>query len=221
MAAPQRIAGGTGAVDKSGIISLKIPWVVSTLEEAMTFIPPAAPLGLPLVDRSATEDAGDWLVTCSYQGATPATVAAAKSNGFNETFELDDSTAEQPIDTHPDFLSISKKYGWDADLKEFKKEITVEGKTVVNPLYGTTAYLDINPVWRKTSTAFTFPQNLLREVGCIDKPTGAILPPTLPDNREWLKRSLKAAWNGNIWSITEEWLASGRYKWSRDIYRVR
>ena len=45
-------------------------------------------------------------------------------------------------------------------------------------------------------------------------------PPNLPGDRDWLKRSLRASWRGNCWDITEEWLASGRYKWNRDIYKV-
>ena len=65
-----------------------------------------------------------------------------------------------------------------------------------------------------------FPKDLLTAVGCIDKPTGKIEPPSLPGDRDWLKRSLRAAWRGNTWEITEEWLASGRYKWNRDIYKA-
>jgi len=216
---PYRVEGASGGVDKNGIISCRIPWIVSTLEEAIAFVPASAPFGLPLVDRSFSEDKGDIQVTLFYEGKKSG--GGSSANGSDETFELEDSTAEQPIDTHPDFEAISKKYKWNDTKKEFEKNISVDGKSRINPLYATTSYLDINAVWRKTYTSDSFPHGLLRSVGCIDQPSGRISPPDLPDGRDWLKRSLKASWRGNVWAITEEWLGAGRYKWNRDIYRVR
>lgn len=213
-AEPHRIAGATFSVDRTGIATLKVPYVIYDVEQLATYDPGTAPLGLAIVERSASEDGGDWILWLVYEGIKAGTQTV-------ETYELDDSTAEQPIDTYPDFgYPRWEKYKWDDDKKEFPKDITIDGKPGINPLYGTTSYLDINPVWRKSSVASELPKDLLSAVGCIDVPTGDKQPPKLPGDRDWLKRSLKATWRGNAWVISEEWLASGRYKWNRDIYKV-
>ena len=214
-AEPHRIAGATFSTDRIGISTFKVPYVVYSEDQLATFEPGTPPFGLTLVERSANEDGGDWVLWLLYEGI--------RSGGQDsiELFELDCSTAEQPIDTYPDFgYPRWKKYQWDADKREFPRDITIDGKPGINPLYGTTSYLDINPIWRKISVEVKFPKFLLAEVGCISKPVGQIDPPDLPSNRDWLKRSLRASYRGNCWEVTEEWLASGRYRWNRDIYKV-
>lgn len=214
-AEPHRIAGATYNGDRNGISTFRVPWVVYTEEEIATFVPPSPPLGLPLVERFAAEDNGDWILTLVYEGLKDGQEPV-------ELFELDDSTAEQPIDTYPDFGANVRweKYKWDDTKREFPKSVVIDGKKVSNPLYGTTSYLDINPIWRKSYVLSDFPTDLLATVGCIDTPTGKKTPPKLAGDRDWLKRSLKAVWRGNVWAINEEWMASGRYKWNRDIYKV-
>lgn len=211
---PHRIAGATFSTDRKGISTFKIPWVVYTQDQLDTFEPSDPPLGLTLVERSGNEDGGDWVLWLLYEGIK-------KGKETVDLFELDCSTAEQPIDTYPDFgYPRWAKYQWDKEKREFPRDITIDGQPGINPLYGTTSYLDINPIWRRMSVATDFPKDLLSAVGCIDKPTGKIPPPTLPNSRDWLKRSLRASWRGNCWDITEEWLASGRYQWNRDIYKA-
>ena len=217
MPEPHRIAGATFNGDRSNILSFKVPWIVYTEEQLASFKPPEAPLGLPIVDRSATQDNGDWVLTLTYEGVKPGATV-------EETFELDGGTSEDPIESHPDWEALKKKYKAIMDGEKFDgwpAMVNTEYGKVKNPMLGVSAFLNTSAVWRRGFGDMNFPADLLRELGCVDRPRGKIQPPSLPEGRNWLKRSIKATWRGNIWTINEEWLASGRGGWNRDIYKVR
>lgn len=213
----RRLNGATCSVDKNGVASFKIPYVVSTEAEIISFAPPRRPMNLPIVGREATEDNGDWILTLNFEGLPDS----SKETEIEEVYELDGSTSEDPIETHPDFELIAKKYRWDREEREFSQKVNVDGKLVRNPLAGASAYLNVGAVWRRTFGARDFPEGLLRALGCIDEPQGKRKPPRMPDGRNWLKRSVKATWRGNVWTISEEWLGSGRGGWNRDLYRSK
>jgi len=217
MPEPNRIAGASFNADRSGVLTFKIPWVVYSEEQCATFVPSSLPLDLPIVDRSASDDNGDWILTLNHEGVRPGAE-------IEETFELDGSTSEDPIETHPDWEALKNKYKAIMDgekLDSWPAKITIDGESRKNPMLGVSAFLNIGAVWRRGFGEKNFPTYLLREIGCIDNPRGKMQPPTLPEGRNWIKRSLKATWRGNIWTINEEWLASGRGGWNRDIYKVR
>lgn len=216
MPEPRQLDGSTFS-SKSRICSFQMRWLVASMEELDTFEPPSLPLGLPITDRKGVLDNGDWILTLTHEGVRDGVEV-------EETFELDGSTSEEPIETLPDFQALAKKYKavMDGDkLEGWSQTVTIDGKAVKNPLLGVTAYLATGAVWRRSFGTPDFPDGLLKELGCIYTPTGAKSPPALPEGRTWLKRSLKAVWRGNIWQVTEEGLASGPGGWNRDIYRVR
>jgi len=64
-----RLNGGTFKRDETGLISIVMPWEVSTLDDCILFIPDPAPYGLPIVDRSAEEfTVGTWTLKLTYEG---------------------------------------------------------------------------------------------------------------------------------------------------------
>ena len=80
-------------------------------------------------------------------------------------------------------------------------------------------------MWRRTQLRKQLPADIHRNLFCIERPPqpkpGNVSVPTLPDISTWLKTSVRASWRGNVWQISEEWMASGRYGWNKHIYRKR
>lgn len=212
------ISGVTFSQDKTGIVTFKVPWIVRQPIELVTFAPTWVPLGLPVVDRSGTNRTdGDWDLMLTHEGA----VAGIK---LEETFELDYTSTDEPIETFPKFDALAKKYkakivedrleGWPKTLKDDS------GNQIKNPMYGVTHYSSPGATWTATRILPEFPSDLLDRLGKIASPrtNGRITPPKTPRLRNWLKRSVKASWRGNVWSVTESYLLSGDGGFIRDIY---
>jgi hypothetical protein len=224
---PLPTTGITGGISETGIATVEVPIYVATLGEALNALPN---LGIDLPYRSRTfsqEDEGTFKVVLHFEGVTTT---------FNEedqvTFELDTSMNEDPIQTHPFFDTLKKRYHWDVVKEQFSETLPETGgqqtalsggsqKTKKNPLFGVENWLVIGAVFRKTYAAKSIPASLLRGIGTIvDKPPGIeqFKIPSAAKKRNWLKVAPKIKRKGNAVEITEEYMLSGPNGWIRDIY---
>lgn len=222
---PLQLLGTGGSVDRNGIISVDVPIWVGTLGEALS-VSVSLGLGVPLVSRNFKQsEEGGYEVTLHYEGLEDD----AKED--QTTFEFDVSMSEDPIESHPNFEAIAKKYGWDAVERAFPKsapEGTESGsalgkksKAKTNPLYGLESYLAVGAVYRKTYAVKRIPANVLRGIGSIvERPPGVgqFNLPSTGGKRNWLKLAPKIRRRGNSVEITEEWMLSGPNGWNGDIY---
>ncbi len=230
--AAQATTGSKFSRDKTGLRKVSLVFIINgpaqdggpePWAELNQFKPTGLPAGLEYYDRDATKNEdGSWTLTIVYQGA-------ANDDEFVEDVELDNSSAEDPIETFPEFEALFKKYKGirDPETKKFegwepKLLNPATGKMGGNPIYGTSHYLTSNTVLRVTFNTRKLDMSLLRNMCKIEKP--AHLPEKAndlkeaPAGMEWVKRSVKMSMKGNIWQYTVEWMLG---TWVPDIYRVK
>ena len=226
--------------DDAGIISITLTTLVAGPAEnggeepyatLDTLLPASLPYGLPeqLGTRKGTKrDDGDWDLSVTFAGTAEGENENTFKNDIeNAVVELDFSSAEDPIETHPSFLlpnGLAAKYKAQFEEGQFKgwpRKITNAGKSVDNPIYGQTSWYNPGAILRVTIPSKTFDLDWLKNDGKIDDPK---LPARyrdllqLPDGKSWLKRSVKFSEKGNVVQIVIEWIAGN---WNPDIYKPR
>ena len=173
------------------------------------------------VKRTFDERQGMAIYSYAYQGLEPGDVS------FEDRIfcTLEGTDNEEPIETHPDFDLLYKKYKGRPEpgtskFGYFEKMIEVEGKQQFNPLYGVTHFLTVGLIWTHTSIARSLSGNILGRVDCIDKPMGhgAMQPPALKGKRNWLQLAPAVQERGNAIQIARRWMASGKNGWNADVY---
>ena len=98
-----QMMGAAGSKDDRGLLTLSLPIHADTLEETLS-VSYENPWGLPEVGRRIEQlDDATYQVTIQLEGV--------QSGQEGETFELDYSMGEEPIETHPDILEIKKIWG--------------------------------------------------------------------------------------------------------------
>lgn len=160
-------------------------------------------------DRSTISQTNfGWQATAEYfgiQGAPPTPI-----------YELDWSTSEEPIETHPDFVATlagtpaARLNDADFDDKGF-----FIGFKPSSSLAGVRGYLAPGAVWRETSITTTVP-GALGSVGAIVSPSGPV--PSVPSPRTWLYLGLTYQQRGQTYTVKKEWRLSGRKGWNTLIY---
>jgi hypothetical protein len=205
------ILNGT-SIRKRDIVSKIAPYDYKLLK-----IKAAPILPVPCINVRASNENGIAIYTYTYEGLSPEVPVG------ETTYELEGQDNHDPIDTHPNWLYLAKKYKAVAEpgtdnFDHFKKYIG----SALNPLYGVREYISIGLTFRRTSTYHDLPHSVFGNAGEIDKPRSLRQddpqPPVLAGRRNWLKMAPRAVWRGNIWLISEEWLASGPKGFNYDVY---
>ncbi len=188
----------------------------------------APPLGVPCV--GVTRDYIDVQCRAIYTYTHEGVVDPVSFEG-RIWCSLEGTDNEEPIETHPKFADLFKKYKghYQPGTKRFDYfDPTLSGGVTKdgvqkNPLYGVTHFLAVGLIWTHTQVMRELPSNLLARVDCIDKPIGfgAMQPPSLSGRRNWLQLAPNAAQRGNVIQVTKRWLASGRNGWNEDVYNER
>jgi hypothetical protein len=178
-------------------------------------------------------------VDISPEGFRGFTVTTAEFAGISgptvPIYELDLGLSEEPIETHPLFVSdiagtasaplngaifVDESTGRitsdEAHAVFSKFQTTIGG--VRNPFAGISAYLDFsNSIWRKTQMLPTNPADLTT-LGKIATPDGPV--PALDTGQDWLFTGMSYVQRGLVFSVKWEWRASGRRGWNETIYGV-
>ena len=225
MGSPLQLLGISGGVDKHGIVSITVPFYVSTLSEAISYTP-KLDISIPVVSRSfrQSEDSG-YEVTLTCEGADDPT-------DDQKTFEIDTSMSEEAIKTHPKFEELKKTFGWDESLGTFAEYMpgdTSSGGLASgsqngsarkkNKMYGVESWLVAGAIYRITYASKSVPQSIFLGIGTVQPPPqiGKFNLPSL-GKRNWLKLAPKVRMRGNSIEISLEYMLSGPLGWFTEIY---
>lgn len=220
--------GTTYHRDKTGLVRYTL--LFSTDEAGygalQNFIPSSIPPKVNEIDRRATlQQDGSWQLAINYGGG--------EKELFKEDVDLDWAGAEDPIETHPDFDKLAKKYkalfdpqetakftGWDRKIKD------PQGSGMIpNPFYGFSHFLNDGAVLRLTFNLEKYDAKFLKNICKIEVPkiSDSQLKPMAeaPDGKNWLKKSVKVKFCGGCFQYTLEYLLSGPGGWIPDVYKPK
>lgn len=135
-------------------------------------------------------------------------------------YELDRSSAADPIDSHPDWVDIVDAAGGYDNVG--KKVITDEdgvfrafGINATGGFRGVQSYLNFGATWTKSSVQLNEPSST-GNLGSIQNPEGP--NPTLGGSANWLYAGLRYLKEGGIYRVQKTWLASGPKGWNTVVY---
>lgn len=169
--------------------------------------------------RRVSIDPGFLTITCEYAGI-PGSITVP-------IYEIVWGTSEEPIETHPKFISdIAGTPSNPLNGAIFLDETGVltqddsrgifSGFRSGSEFAGVTSYLDLAQMtWRVTFMTTDRPVSL-SGVGHISSPAGPAPSPS--DGGNWLYVGLTYTQRGIIYSVQEEWRGSGRNGWNETIY---
>jgi hypothetical protein len=153
-----------------------------------------------------------------------------------EIYELDGSTSQEPITSHPKYSQLVSQYASgerDGEPVWFEKDpdgasqttgLSSGGNAVskISPLYGVKDFLMANAVYRRTkyySDRGSIPNTLVSKIGKIDEPAG--LSEGAPVGR-FLRVGAEMRQMGDSFQVTEQWMASQSDKpeglWKSELY---
>jgi hypothetical protein len=142
-------------------------------------------------------------------------------------YELDVSSSEEPIESHPDFSNFATDANgatYDKTSGEFVGFTKRPLYDPANPNYSVTnaawvgvrSYLSAGAVWREIRISKTNSVSI-SDVGHIASPPGS--PPSPGGSRTWLCAGASMQRRGNVYTIRREWRLSGRRGWNPIIYQ--
>ncbi len=221
--------GTEGSRDDTGLITLSVPYFVSTLSDALT-IGKEPPLGLEEVGRDWEDiegfgEDGGFRVVVKYEGFEDG-----KEEG-EETFEYTPGFSEEPIESHPLYLNLLEIYQgvYDPEAKSTTWPLTYQsksnglkasgGKDAKNPMLDVNTFILLTCTFVHTYSARVIPDNLVDRIGELrdDLPGGF---PT-PSGRNWMLMAPRIRKRGNAFTVTEEWLLSpAGGEWSKAVYAL-
>lgn len=237
MSEPLPTTGSTFSIERTGIARIENIFVITGPAEdggeepwdiLYEWEPATAPLGLVPMDRKATKrDDGDWDLVIGFEGAKDY-------KALGVTAEIDFATVDSPIETFGRFDELAKKWGakFDGDKFDgFARRIADPagifnagsslGRSVKNPFYGVSRFVETNPVLRIAFGLKDFNSDLFRDVGKIavpQVPEGQSYLRDAPDGKTWLKRTIKGSWRGNVWQFNLDYALGD---WAPDLYAAR
>lgn len=199
---PYPVGRITGSRNAEGEITSTLMFRVASEEQAETYLLGELhpTLGIPEASRTWEEDEVCELgfeLSIVYRGKRD-------DGGSVAEYELDYSFSEEPIQAHPKWLEIKKKYRGSVNPEgevEFPEYIKMptgnffnkgEKKRVKNPMFGVKTYLVLKAIHRETFTSRSRPS--LSRYGRIKKsvPGGF----DTPEDHDWLELPPKAKRKG-------------------------
>ena len=170
---------------------------------------------------------GHWTALVDYTGTL--------AEETDPVYEFNPGTGTEPIETHPDFLTVlggkpsGPLYGAifldetgyptsDDKLGVFARFRMVTDAGVANPLAGVSSYITANKsIWSKSWTRRSAPSaagNIVR----IDTPDGP--NPDFGGSYNWLFLGTSYTKRGGAYACVSRWMLSGRRGWQETVYGV-
>jgi hypothetical protein len=219
----------TGSTNERNLSRYEVVWVADSRSGARSLVE-VSYLGLKLTSVLVASKNGAFEATGVYEGLDPEPgQAKPDAEDGGATYELDATHAQNPIQSHPKFDDLKKKFGWtqledgstgfpkklpDQNFSGWTGEPRAGGDS---PMYGVTQWLDVGVVWRKTwAEEGGSSTDYIRNLGRIDSPEGPA--PAASGGRNWLLTSVRERFRGRSVEITKEWTLSGRGGWQPEIY---
>ena len=209
-----------------GIIAAKLKCHAVDYESAL--FAPALDIGIAIPEwnpRQIVEDvagvAAGYHVELSYEGHPEPDKAD------EESFELEGTTADEPIESHWNFEVLLKNYGnghkpdpatghmvWPRSITD-----ATTGEKGRNPMVGIESWAAPGLIWNHNFVASKLPETLVRQLGTIAETVPGD-PPALSGNRSWICVRARGRNRGNIWQCQMSWQLSGPYGYVPEMYRV-
>jgi hypothetical protein len=195
---------------KLGIIAAQLKCWAPDVPTALFTPAPDIGLGIPEWNprqwnsRPGGEQEG-YDVVISYEGHSDP------DNATGESYEIEGSTTDDPIETHWNFEVLLKNYKGKEDANgraKWPKTLTdAEGKKGRNKMHGVESWAAPGLIWNHNWTSRILPASLIDILGVISQPPGN--PPALSGDRDWLCIRIRGAQRGNIWQLQDSWQLSG------------
>lgn len=209
-------------VDRLGILTAELyatyPGPIDFKNAALRAAPPGYIDVIPCVGAGLHKMRGLHTWIYKFDGKVDFSV-----QGVDYSYEFEGTDRNVPIENHPDFLLLYKKYGgsYNSDGSFAGFSATMPGDaTTKNPLYGMSDYDSIGWVWVYSYTSGFLPEGVYQNAGCIEEPNWGGQQPMNLGQRDALKLAPRCTWRGNIWAISERWRIGGREGINKDVYRV-
>lgn len=220
-----QMCNGGGSREETGICRVSVVYLIpgpaaadgqEPYDTLFKWKPAAKPAGLEYLSRNFHKRPdGDWDLTLNYAGAPD-------DNTFGFVLELDYASVDSPLETLETWDEFADKYKAtieDDRLRSFARRIKdpTTGKQIKNPVWGQTHFLETNPVLRITFGRRKFAAGMFLNCSKIQEPA---VPREFseaaksPDNRTWLKRTVKGRFYGNAWQFSVEYILG---LWNPDI----
>jgi hypothetical protein len=156
----------------------------------------------------------------------------AGGRGTSPVYELEGSTSQEPITSHPNYADLFNKYNgkerdgsveWgmtDPDAGAGATGLASGGGGALSPMYGVTDYMAANAVYKVTEyyrTIGAIPGDLVSKCGKIDDAED--LDASGVKGR-WLRSGASVRQMGDSFQVTKMWMASQSDKnlWKSEIY---
>lgn len=224
--------GAQIVTDDKGLSTGSMSWTCAT-DTAMSRAPKIGSVHpyasyLYMTKRTITLSKGVATIVGEYAGLEPNL-----GDQSGPVYELHIGVGEEPIQTHPDFVTkIGGKPSNPLNGARFidptTGDITKDDKLGVfdrfvaivngerNPFAPIESYLDASEItFREQYTSRARPSSL-NGVGEIGTPPGAAPNPSR--GRNWLYIGLTYSQHGRVFSVTREWRLSARGGWNQTIY---
>jgi hypothetical protein len=166
--------------------------------------------------------AGLWRVVADYAGMDAAYDISESQ------YELSPGTGNEPIETHPDFITFagtpSSPNGINRPL--FRDPVTGEISTddanaefdrfaLDSPMAGVSSYIaQNNTVYSRSWTQRSQPSE--GGISIVQNPPGPA--PNYGGDYNWLEMPVAYARRAGVYSCTQRWLCSGPKGWNNDLY---
>ena len=166
--------------------------------------------------RSLAGDVAGYDVTITLEGRPDA------KDG--ESWTIEGTTSDDPIESHPDYALLLSVYGGteDAATNRAKWPKTIGENGDRNPMHGVENYLLAGLVLTRKTTSERLPQTFTHTLGCIDtppRPRNGLMTVPLTGKRQWFKVRARASERGNVVEYEESWLLTGPQGVAPEMYR--
>ena len=230
------LQGGAGAFEISrdprlGIVAAKLKVHAPDLLTAL--LAPAPDIGIAIpewnprtISQREAGSAAGYDVGISYEGHP------FPDEADGEYFEMEGTTADEPIETHwnLDVLLANYPHRIDAATQKitWNPQMTDgSGQKGRSKMAGVESYPAPGLIWTRNWCAPSLPSSIIDDLGVIfnslpGNPRKLNNPPGLTGGRVWLCIRVRARQRGNLWQLAQSWQLSGPHGYVPEMYpRVR